>query len=101
MTTQVASTPPRLFSTLRTLQLRGSTRQLIRVSSWVGRLALTLLLTLAIFPNAIAPYDSTERVAPPLQKPNKENILGTNDLGQDLFSELIAAATRAAGPTHY
>ena len=43
----------------------------------------------------VAPYDSTERVALPLQKPNQENILGTNDLGQDLLSELIAG-TRAS-----
>lgn len=95
MITQVASTPPRLFSTLRILQLRGSSRHLIRVSSWVGMILLTFLLTLAIIPNIIAPYDSTERVALPLQKPNEENILGTNDLGQDLFSELIAG-TRAS-----
>ena len=95
MTTQVASTPPRLFSTLRILQLRGRSRHLIRVSSWIGMILLTFLLTLAVIPNIIAPYDSTERVALPLQKPNEENILGTNDLGQDLFSELIAG-TRAS-----
>ncbi|MCI0550400.1 MAG: ABC transporter permease [Anaerolineae bacterium] len=94
MTTQTAS-PPRLFSTLRTLQQQGSSRQLIRLSSWIGMILLTLLLTLAVIPNIIAPYDSTERVALPLQKPNEENILGTNDLGQDLFSELIAG-TRAS-----
>lgn len=95
MTTQVASTPPRLFSTLRGLQLQSSSRQLIRLSSWIGMVTMTLLLSLAIFPNAFAPYDSTERVALPLQKPAEENILGTNDLGQDLFSELIAG-TRAS-----
>lgn len=95
MTTQVASTPPRLFSTLQTLQRQGSSRNLIRLSSWIGTLLLAVLLTLAVFPNMIAPYDSTERVALPLQKPSAENILGTNDLGQDLFSELIAG-TRAS-----
>ena len=94
MTMQAVS-PPRLFSTLRLLQRQSASRRLIRLSSWVGALALTLLLTLAIFPNLIAPYDSTERVALPLQRPTSENILGTNDLGQDLFSELIAG-TRAS-----
>ena len=49
----------------------------------------------AFFPGAVAPYDSTKTVALPLQKPGKENILGTNDLGQDLFSELVAG-TRAS-----
>jgi ABC-type dipeptide/oligopeptide/nickel transport system permease subunit len=53
------------------------------------------MLVLAFFPNFVAPYDATERVALPLQKPGDENILGTNDLGQDLFSELIAG-TRAS-----
>ena len=95
MTTQVASTPPRLFSTLRRLQQQDSSRNLIRLSSWIGMILLTLLLILAIIPNIIAPYDSTERVALPLRKPSAENILGTNDLGQDLFSELIAG-TRAS-----
>jgi len=94
MTMQAVS-PPRLFSTLRVLQRQSASRHLIRLSSWVGALALTALLTLAIFPNLIAPYDSTERVALPLQRPTSENILGTNDLGQDLFSELIAG-TRAS-----
>ncbi len=70
-------------------------RRLTRLTIWVGSLALTLLLSLAVFPNLIAPYDSTERVALPLQTPNDENILGTNDIGQDLFSELIAG-TRAS-----
>ena len=94
MTTQAVS-PPRLFSTLRTLQRQSASRHLIRISSWIGTLALTLLLALAFFPGLIAPYDSTERVALPLQKPTSENVLGTNDLGQDLFSELIAG-TRAS-----
>ena len=94
MTMQAVS-PPRLFSTLRVLQRQSASRHLIRLSSWIGALVLTLLLTLAFFPGLIAPYDSTERVALPLQKPTSENVLGTNDLGQDLFSELIAG-TRAS-----
>lgn len=77
--------------TRRLFQRRG----LIRLTGWVGICVLTLLLALAFFPNSIAPFDATERVALPLQKPNDENILGTNDIGQDLFSELIAG-TRAS-----
>jgi ABC-type dipeptide/oligopeptide/nickel transport system permease subunit len=50
---------------------------------------------LAFFPTRVAPFDSRDRVATPLQRPNPENILGTNDLGQDLFSELITG-TRAS-----
>jgi len=98
MTAQAGSTSstPHIFSALQgTIQTQSSTRRLIRFSSWLGMFALTLLLALAIFPNKIAPYDSTERVALPLQRPTAENILGTNDIGQDLFSELIAG-TRAS-----
>jgi len=65
-------------------------RRLARFAGWTGACLLTLMFICAIFPTAVAPYDSTKRVALPLQKPGKSNILGTNDLGQDLFSELIA-----------
>ena len=70
-------------------------RRLAYFAGWIGACLLTLLFVFAIFPKAVAPYDSTKRVALPLQKPGKANILGTNDLGQDLFSELIAG-TRAS-----
>lgn len=66
-----------------------------RVTGWIGGLGLGLLLVLAAFPNWVAPYDATERVAAPLQRPSRANLLGTNDVGQDLFSELIAG-TRAS-----
>jgi len=70
-------------------------RRLTRLAGMVGALAFTGMLILALFPSTIAPFDSKERVAIPLLRPNNENILGTNDLGQDLFSELIAG-TRAS-----
>jgi peptide/nickel transport system permease protein len=72
-----------------------SPRQLSRLSGWTGAIVLTILLILAIVPKAVAPYDSTKLVAPPLQEPSAKYILGTNDIGQDLFSELIAG-TRAS-----
>jgi peptide/nickel transport system permease protein len=60
--------------------------------SALGGLACGLvlvLLFLALFPQTIAPYDPTERVAAPLARPSAEHLLGANDIGQDLFSELI------------
>jgi ABC-type dipeptide/oligopeptide/nickel transport system permease subunit len=96
------STQIRVESTPRFLPLHQqppssnrTTLRLARVVGLAGSFVLALLLGFAFFPNAVAPYDSTERVALPLQKPDGENILGTNDLGQDLFSELIAG-TRAS-----
>lgn len=70
-------------------------RHLILVTGSVGGFVLILLLFLAFFPHVIAPYDATERVGLPLRKPSAEFILGTNDIGQDLMSELIAG-TRAS-----
>jgi peptide/nickel transport system permease protein len=91
-----ASATPRLSPFLRySLRSQSSVRRLTFISGWIGLTVLTLMLILAIFPSAIAPYDSTERVALPLQRPSASNVLGTNDLGQDLLSELIAG-TRAS-----
>ena len=69
--------------------------RLARVVGAIGSLVLFVLLIFAVIPTAVAPFDAKERVGLPLQKPTSENILGTNDLGQDLFSELIAG-TRAS-----
>lgn len=85
----------RISRSLRRQHVQNKARRLAGVAGWIGIFILAIMLTLAIFPASIAPYDSTERVALPLQKPTQENILGTNDLGQDLFSELIAG-TRAS-----
>jgi ABC-type dipeptide/oligopeptide/nickel transport system permease subunit len=73
----------------------SASRRLTRLAGWTGSLVFTIMLLLALFPYTFAPFDSKERVALPLQKPNEQTILGTNDLGQDLFSELIAG-TRAS-----
>lgn len=63
-----------------------------RLSSYAGLVGLTILiglLLLALFPGLLAPYDPAETVGRPLQKPNEFFLLGTNDIGQDLLSELI------------
>ncbi|MFX0200924.1 MAG: ABC transporter permease [Candidatus Hodarchaeota archaeon] len=54
----------------------------------VGGLALV-----AIFAPIIAPYDPNQLVvARPFTPPNGNNWLGTNDLGQDIFSQLVYSA---------
>lgn len=97
MTTQTRTdVPVRVFPNFPSPRWpQGSTLRLTRFAGWIGIFVLALLLVLAIFPSAIAPYDSAERVALPLQRPDTDNWLGTNDLGQDLFSELVAG-TRAS-----
>lgn len=46
-------------------------------------------LFVAIFANKLSPYNPYDRVAIPFLKPSGEHILGTNDIGQDILSELI------------
>ncbi len=55
----------------------------------VGGFILLALIFLALFPSVIAPYDPTETVARPFLPPGQGHPLGTNDIGQDLFSELV------------
>jgi peptide/nickel transport system permease protein len=52
-------------------------------------LALVILFVLTtIFANLISPHDPWERFEP-YEKPSRHHILGTNDIGNDIFSELI------------
>ncbi|MCJ7836811.1 ABC transporter permease [Cuneatibacter sp. NSJ-177] len=52
---------------------------------------LLVLLLIACFAGWIAPYDPWEMSVPFLE-PSGEHLLGTNDLGQDILSELIYGA---------
>lgn len=58
----------------------------------VGGVMVAVLLLMAIFAPLLAPYDPAERVGTPFQSPSAEHLLGTNDVGQDLLSELIFGA---------
>lgn len=56
---------------------------------WVGAVVVGFLLFTAVFAPWLAPYDPTERVGRPFLPPSSAHLLGTNDVGQDLLSELI------------
>ena len=56
-----------------------------------GLFILSLFLALAIFAPLIAPHDPWE-TREPYQPPSQEHYLGTNDIGQDILSELIYAS---------
>jgi ABC-type dipeptide/oligopeptide/nickel transport system permease subunit len=61
-----------------------------RSSSGLLGLAILLFFVLtAIFAPILAPYDPYKRVDRPILAPSSKYILGTNDIGQDIFSELI------------
>ena len=53
-----------------------------------GILLVGFFLLVAVFAPVIAPYNPNEMGTPYL-KPSGEHLLGTNDVGQDIFSELI------------
>ena len=57
----------------------------------VGGTILSFFFIIAILAPIIAPYDPWE-TGEPLLPPSPEHILGTNDMGQDIFSELIYGA---------
>lgn len=56
---------------------------------WLGGALLSVLILLALFPGWISPYDPTALIGRPFAAPGTNFWLGTNDIGQDLFSELI------------
>ncbi len=61
----------------------------------VGRVGLVLLGTLAgvaLAAPLLAPFDPRARVGVPFSRPGGSHLLGTNDIGQDLLSELVYGA---------
>lgn len=61
----------------------------VQIAGLLGILMITSLTLVAIFADQVSPYDPTERVGRPFATPNTEHRLGTNDIGQDILSELI------------
>ena len=55
---------------------------------WLGVAILLCIFIVAIFAPAIAPHDPYE-LGVPYQRPSGEHPLGTNDIGQDILSELV------------
>jgi peptide/nickel transport system permease protein len=53
-----------------------------------GLVLAVLFALIAIFADILSPYDPWERFAP-YEKPDRHHILGTNDIGNDILSELI------------
>lgn len=66
-----------------------------------GAVVLAVLIGVAIFAPAIAPYDPLESVIKPggdlayLEPPSRAHLLGTDNLGRDLFSQVLVG-TRVA-----
>lgn len=65
---------------------------LSHVAAATGIFIILALGLTAIFAEQLAPYDPTVRVGTPFSPPSAEHPLGTNDIGQDILSELIFGA---------
>jgi ABC-type dipeptide/oligopeptide/nickel transport system permease subunit len=64
----------------------------VLLESRVGLAGLSIIVfftLMAVLADWIAPYNPYELVGPPYTPPNERFILGTNDIGQDIFSEFI------------
>ena len=59
---------------------------------WVGVLLLASLAIVAVCAPWVAPYDPRVSTGRPFEPPSLAHLLGTNDVGYDLLSELIWGA---------
>jgi len=57
-----------------------------------GLMLLSIPIAMALFPQLIAPYNPWETTGAPFEPPSWKHLLGTNDMGQDIFSELVYGA---------
>lgn len=55
----------------------------------LGGVIVASMILVAILAPWLSPHDPAERVGRPFSPPSAEHLLGTNDVGQDLLSELI------------
>ena len=58
-------------------------------SARFGTLVLGVVVVVALFGRGLAPYDPREVVARPYLAPSAAHWLGSNDIGQDILSELL------------
>ena len=62
------------------------------MSKKIGRFGFILLaamVLIAVLAPWLSPYDPYTATGKPFERPSEAHILGTNDIGQDIFSELI------------
>ena len=61
----------------------------VNIPVLVGSLIIGFFVIIAIVAPAIVPYDPAATSALTYGKPSPEHLLGTNDVGQDIFSEMV------------
>ena len=63
----------------------------------VGGCVLAALMAVAVLGRSAAPYDPDQVSATVYQPPSRLHLLGTNDLGQDVLSEVIVGSRLSLG----
>jgi peptide/nickel transport system permease protein len=58
----------------------------------LGVVLLSLLVGAAVFAPLLAPYAPDAAAGDPFERPSAAHLLGTNDIGEDLFSQLLFGA---------
>lgn len=58
----------------------------------IGAGLVLLVVFVALFAPALAPFDPVAQIAPPLQPPGGAHLLGTDELGRDELSRLMGGA---------
>ena len=59
---------------------------------WIGLVLIMVFVTIGLFAPLLSPYNPGDYTGDPLQRPDREHWLGTNDMGHDILSELIWGA---------
>ena len=59
---------------------------------WIGLAIVGLFVVVAVAAPWISPYGPLERAVQTVQAPSRHDLLGTNQIGQDILSQLIAGA---------
>ncbi|NLF74993.1 MAG: ABC transporter permease, partial [Chloroflexi bacterium] len=88
-------TLPQTARAIRQSRAPAAIRRLAASLGAEGAIGLALLVAFAIVGISaplLAPYDPAAFSGAPLERPSADHRLGTNDVGQDILSELIAGA---------
>ena len=93
-TTDIAMAPPTIHpnsSTSSRYQFLRRTRR--NVGALIGLLLISIIIIMALFASAIAPYGFNEQqLVNAFQPPSFDHLLGTDELGRDLFSRIVFGA---------
>lgn len=96
----IMATEPRMTGSKRGLKraTKATKPKFLDITGWVCLVWLALLVFVAIFGKWLAPHDPQAiDQANQLLYPNADNLLGTDSLGRDIFSRVVAGV----GPTLY